>query len=99
MLVICDHSEIEKKNRMAMAAVFAQGDEIARLKKELAESAPYWLCYSIANYIKREPCQRKGDTECKHTGDCLTEWCAPCAAKAWMKERRRLARQKPEEPK
>jgi len=28
---------------------------------------------------------KAGDDECQHTGGCITEWCTPCAARAFRK--------------
>jgi len=50
------------------------------------DCAPYWLCRGMAQMIVAEgrPCQRCGFITCKNTDDCITEWCLPCAAKAWL---------------
>lgn len=55
-----------------------------------SDSAPYWLCYGMAQYLTEiaEPCERAatGGELCANTDDCITEWCAPCAAKAWLQQ-------------
>lgn len=66
-------------------------------ESELDETdcAPYWLCYGMAQYLVEigEPCERAatGGELCHNTSDCITEWCAPCAAKAWLDEQKRLS--------
>lgn len=49
------------------------------------DETPYWLLRSLAQYVsdlniacEREPCS------CDQSSLCITEWCEPCAAKAWL---------------
>lgn len=60
--------------------------------RDESECAPYWLCYALAQYVcdlniacEREPCS------CDQSSLCITEWCEPCAAKAWLQEQKRLS--------
>lgn len=49
------------------------------------ESAPYWLCYSLAERVSDE-CERAATIPCNDSSLCITEWCPPCAASAWLLE-------------
>lgn len=53
-------------------------------------SAPYWLCYLLAGFANGYSCLREGDRECCQTDDCITEWCAACAATSWLEDQRKL---------
>lgn len=64
------------------------------------DCAPYWLCRGMAEYIVElygETCKRSatGGELCHNTADCITEWCVPCAAKAWLEEQKRLEKPLP----
>lgn len=67
-------------------------DEKMGVKDKHEECAPYWLCYGMALYLKEigEGCERQatGGEECHNTSDCITEWCAPCAGKAWLSQQK-----------
>ena len=72
-------------------------------KTDHSECAPYWLCRSMAQYLVEvgEPCERvmSGGDTCVNSSDCITEWCAPCAAKAWLDEQKRLEAPMPQNEK
>lgn len=58
---------------------------------KLEDESPYWLLRSLAQYVsdlniacEREPCA------CSQSSLCITEWCEPCAAQAWLNEQKRL---------
>ena len=55
----------------------------------------YWLSRGMAEYIVEiygETCERSatGGELCHNTADCITEWCVPCAASAWLKQQKML---------
>jgi hypothetical protein len=79
----------------ANAGLTAENDE---LHKKVAayddgDCAPYWLCRAMAEAIVdcKLDCERAatGGELCHNTDDCITEWCVPCAAKAWLEEQQR----------
>lgn len=50
---------------------------------------PYWQFRSMAERLAVMPCEGHefgDDDPCADTGLCITEWCAPCAASAWVAE-------------
>lgn len=61
-------------------------------ERDESDSAPYWLCYALAEYVCaiNETCERE-PTSCAESSLCITEWCAPCAALAWLNEQKRLS--------
>lgn len=50
----------------------------------------YWLCRMMAADAEQELCKNGTDTSCDQTSLCVTEYCIPCAARAWMNDQRRL---------
>lgn len=61
--------------------------------------APYWLLRSACERLIESigVCDRQlsdgGNIKCHESSDCITEWCAPCAARAWLngeKEKEKL---------
>jgi hypothetical protein len=69
-------------------------------ERDESDCAPYWLCRGMAQYIVEiydETCERAavGGELCHNTSDCITEWCVPCAAKAWLEEQIRLEKPLP----
>lgn len=68
-------------------------EEIAELKRQLAEAdeeRPFWLLHALLDFAALHPCARSEEHPCAQTDDCVTEWCAPCAARAWVaKEKER----------
>jgi hypothetical protein len=71
-----------------------------KTERDESDCAPYWLCRGMAEYIIEiydETCERAavGGELCHNTSDCITEWCVPCAAKAWLKEQIRLEKPLP----
>jgi hypothetical protein len=58
----------------------------AKLAAVEAESAPYWLCTALADHVVSggaSSCDREG-IDCDDTELCVSEYCAPCAAKWWL---------------
>ena len=55
--------------------------------------APYWLCWAMAEKLEHVECEREDD-ECRNSPDCITEWCAPCAGRAWLNGEREKMRPK-----
>ena len=88
----CDHDEcgVTECTKPAELAA-AQGSA------DPTDSAPYWLCYGMAEWLGKcgLECERRGDIPCPQTSDCITEWCIPCAAKAWLDEQKRLSQVQP----
>lgn len=62
---------------------------------EGGDSLPYWLFRAMAARAEAEPCERGVNDPCGISGDCITEYCVPCAAKIWMDETRRAEALKP----
>lgn len=59
--------------------------ELSPAPGSASEDDNYWLLRSLAQYVcdlniacEREPCS------CDQSSLCITEWCEPCAAKAWL---------------
>lgn len=66
----------------------AANQRIAEMEKE---SAPYWLCYALAEQLENKECERSG-INCVQSSDCITEWCPQCAATHWLAEQRELSK-------
>lgn len=51
--------------------------------------AESWLLRSLAQYVSdlNIACERE-PVSCNQSGICITEWCEPCAAKAWLENQR-----------
>ena len=61
--------------------------EVERLtakQKQRDEDLPYWQFHAMADALKELPCEVSESYPCSSSGDCITEWCNPCAAKAWF---------------
>lgn len=66
--------------------------DVERLENE----RPYWLWRAMLEWNASHKCQRYIDdvdpTPCDQTGDCITEYCVPCAARVFLdKEKEDLA--------
>lgn len=50
----------------------------------------YWLLRSLAQYVSdlNIACERE-PVSCDQSSLCITEWCEPCAVKAWLANQRR----------
>lgn len=57
---------------------------------DATNGAPYWLCRGLAADAEHQDCANGTDTSCDQTSLCITEYCMPCAAKAWMNDQRKL---------
>lgn len=51
-----------------------------------AEITPYWLLYSLAWDAKDRQCECDPQHTCQQTDLCVTEYCVPCAARAWLEQ-------------
>jgi len=93
--VMCrDCHEAERKGTPAVAgAAICSAASSKEPERDESDCAPYWLCYGMAGYFEDVPCERamQGGDECHNSADCITEWCVPCAAKAWLQEQKRLS--------
>jgi len=52
------------------------------------DQTPYWLFRGMAARLEKQECDHQTDTDCNQADLCVTEWCLPCAASAWMDETR-----------
>ena len=46
---------------------------------------PYWMWHGLLSIVINHDCEIDDDG-CENTGDCITEWCIPCAARAFWSE-------------
>jgi len=81
----------EHRKLVAAAAADAVQDERMAKEQEKAakaeadeESRPYWLWRAMLEECARHGCHRPADDRCEGSGLCITEWCVPCAAKAFL---------------
>lgn len=65
---------------------------VAELEGELIEArdptnrvVPYWMLHGLLSIVINRDCEIDDDG-CENTGDCITEWCIPCAARAFWSE-------------
>lgn len=68
------------------------------------EDAPYWLLRTLAERLTEAfgVCDRQlqsgGAIKCAESSDCITEWCAPCAARGWLNEQKEKEKPLPPPP-
>lgn len=62
---------------------------------EANDKADYWLAHMLAEYVVRhnEGCELESMTDFTERQLCVTEYCAPCAARWWLDEQAKLASQ------
>lgn len=55
------------------------------------EDRPYWLWRAMLEYMAEEGCGQHDEDgcTCKDDADCITEWCTPCAAAAFLEAERK----------
>jgi hypothetical protein len=96
-----DCHNLERTGTVAVAgAAICSAASSKEPERDESDCAPYWLCRGMAQYIVEiydETCERAavGGELCHNTSDCITEWCVPCAAKAWLEEQIRLEKPLP----
>lgn len=50
---------------------------------------PYWMLRDWAQSLAAQPCARYDEPDhCRDSGDCITEYCAPCCARVVCEQRR-----------
>lgn len=59
--------------------------EISQGFAHVDDKRPYWMWQAMIEHISAvaKGCER-GAPRCADSGDCITEWCVPCAAQAYM---------------
>lgn len=72
---------------------WGEGEEVRETK------LPFWQFHSMASRLASMPCEHKSYSQCSETDLCITEWCEPCAAKAWMRQHEQACTPTPAEQK
>jgi hypothetical protein len=62
-------------------------DGLRRMREIIEDERPYWMWHAMLNELAQQGCEfideYGGGEECPSRGDCITEWCLPCAARAF----------------
>lgn len=58
----------------------------AALTPEQEDGGDYWLLRTLANFMVNHHHECDREPSCDQSGDCITEWCEQCAAKAWLRD-------------
>ncbi len=81
----------QKTDRIHVLILRAEKAEarVGTLEAKLAameDEGPYWLWRAMLTECEPLRCKQEaaGGDECQYTGGCITEWCTPCAARAFL---------------